>query len=53
MCALNIIPLSFCLPSNDVTGNLATQAYTVRDKRIIVLSQLGKFALFITSAKGH
>lgn len=40
----------FSLIANAVTGNPATQGYTVRDKRIIVLSQLGKFALYITLA---
>lgn len=39
--------------ANDVTGNPATQAYPVRDKGIIVLSQLGMFALFISSGEGH
>lgn len=39
--------------ANDVTGNPATQASSVPDKRIIVLSQLGKFALFIRSAQGR
>lgn len=35
--------------ANDVTGKLASQAYPVSDKGIIVLSQLGIFALFISS----
>lgn len=41
------------LIANDVTGNPASQAYTVRDKGIIFLSLLGMFALFIPSARGH
>lgn len=39
--------------AEDVTGNPATQAYTVQDKEIIVLSQLGRFAICFTLGKGH
>lgn len=39
--------------ANDITGKLASQAYPVPDKGIIVLSQSGKFVLFISSGKGH
>lgn len=39
--------------ANDVTGNPATQGYPVRDKGIIVLSQLGIFAPSISLGNGH
>lgn len=57
---LSLTLLSYLAPSspllpitNDVTGKPASQAYPVPDKRIIVLSQLGMYVLFISSGESH
>lgn len=38
---------------NDVTGKPDSKAYPVPDERIMVLSHLDIFVLFISSGKGH